>query len=138
MDFKPHCQLEYGEYVQTHEQHDNSLASRTVGAPALHPTGNAQGGWYFISLSTGRHLNRNKWTRLPMPADVVDRVHVLARRNPLVPVGLVFGNQDGVANPLDDDDEGDDSSYNPNDDESDSSTATPMMTISWMMTIRQM
>jgi hypothetical protein len=58
-----------------------------------------------------------------MPTEVIDRVHVLARRNPLVPVGLVFGNRDGVPDPLDndDEDEDDDLTYDPHDDESDNS-----------------
>jgi hypothetical protein len=52
IDFHRHCQYEFGEYVQTHEAHDNSMGSQTVGAIALRPTGNAQGGYYFFSLST--------------------------------------------------------------------------------------
>jgi hypothetical protein len=39
-----HCKLESGTYVQTHEEHDNSMAARTTGAIALRPTGNQQGG----------------------------------------------------------------------------------------------
>ena len=34
-----------------------------------------------MSLTTGRLLNRNHWTSLPMPAKVIDRVHALARRS---------------------------------------------------------
>jgi hypothetical protein len=75
-----HCQLEFGTYVQVHEETDNSLTSRTTGAIALRPTGNAQGGFYFYSLTSGRRLDRNRWTTLPLPADVIDRVHFLARR----------------------------------------------------------
>eukprot|EP00978_Attheya_sp_CCMP212_P001005 scaffold2069_cov43-Attheya_sp.AAC.3 len=33
-----HCQLEFGTYVQTHEDHDNSMATRTTGALALRQT----------------------------------------------------------------------------------------------------
>jgi hypothetical protein len=40
VDFHRHCKYEFGEYVQTHENHDNSMGSRTVGALALRPTGN--------------------------------------------------------------------------------------------------
>jgi hypothetical protein len=36
------------------------MATRTTGANALRPTGNAQGGYYFYSLDTGRGLNRNR------------------------------------------------------------------------------
>jgi hypothetical protein len=70
LDYARHCKFEFGEYVQTHEQHDNSMTPRTIGALALHPTGNAQGTWYFLSLSTGRRLKRNHATKLPMPHEV--------------------------------------------------------------------
>jgi hypothetical protein len=53
MDYNRHCKYQFGQYVQTHEQHDNSMAPRTIGALALYPTGNAQGNFYFFSLSSG-------------------------------------------------------------------------------------
>ena len=119
IDYAKHCKLEFGTYVQTHEEHDNSMAERTTGAIALRPTGNAQGGYYFFSLTTGRVLNRNRWTALPMPAEVIDQVHVLARRNN-VTNGLFF--TDRVGNPIvadDEDDDDDDSSYAPSEAEDD-------------------
>ena len=76
--YDKHCRLEFGTYVQTHEKHDNSLEPRTSGAIALRPSGNEQGGHYFISLHTGKRILRNNWTVLPMPNDVVDAVHRLA------------------------------------------------------------
>ena len=72
LDFKQHCHFQFGEYVQTHEEHDNSMSPRKVGALALRPTGNAQGSFYFMSLSTGLVLNRLRGTALPMPDDVID------------------------------------------------------------------
>ena len=80
VDSNKHCRVEFGAYVQTHEEHNNSMATRTTGAIALRPTGNAQGGYYFMSLSTGKRLSRSRWTPLPMPQEVIDRVHALARR----------------------------------------------------------
>jgi hypothetical protein len=59
LDYTKHCQLEFGAYVQTHEEHHNSKATRTTGAIALRPIGNEQGGYYFVSFTTGRVLNRN-------------------------------------------------------------------------------
>jgi hypothetical protein len=57
------------------------MAPRTIGALAMRPpTGNAQGNYYFFSLSTGRIINRAYATQLPMPDDVIERVHSLARR----------------------------------------------------------
>jgi hypothetical protein len=79
--YNKHCQLEFGSYVQVHEEHDNAVVTRTTGGIALRPTGNAQGGYYFLSLSSGRRLTRNNWTELPMPQEVIDRVHVLACRS---------------------------------------------------------
>jgi hypothetical protein len=53
VDYNRHCQIEYGKYVQTHEKHDNSMVTRAMGALALRPAGNQQGGYYFYSLSSG-------------------------------------------------------------------------------------
>jgi hypothetical protein len=78
VDYNKHCQLEFGTYVQTHEQHDNGMGSRTTGSLALRPTGNAQGGHHFMSLTSGRRLARNNWTPLPMPQDVIERVRDMA------------------------------------------------------------
>jgi hypothetical protein len=80
VDINAHCKIEFGEYVQTHEEHDNSMNTRTVGAIATRPTGNTQGGYYFIRLDTGCRINRKDWTSLSMPAAVIDQVHRLARR----------------------------------------------------------
>ena len=106
LDFKRHCCFQFGEYVQTHEEHDNSMSPRTVGALALHPTGNAQGGFRFMSLSTGRVLNRLCTTALPMPDNVVDQVHQMAQQQKATP-GLLFG--DCNMNSLNDQDIGESS-----------------------------
>ena len=79
LDFKRHCRFQFGEYVQTHEEHNNSMSPRTVGALELRQTGNAQGSFYFMSLSTGRVLNRLCGTALPMPDNVIDRAHQMAQ-----------------------------------------------------------
>ena len=79
VDYNKHCQLGFGSYAQVNEEHDNSMQTRTTGAISLRPTGNEQGGHYFMSLTTGRRLNRNHWTPLSMRQDVIDRVHTLAR-----------------------------------------------------------
>jgi hypothetical protein len=124
VDFNRHCKYEFGQYVQTHEQHDNSMTPRTIGALAMRPTGNAQGNYYFFSLSTGRIINRVHATKLPMPDDVIERVHSLARRQKANP-GLVFldRNQapDAAIDEHDvDDEDDDDSDYVPEGDDADS------------------
>ena len=84
------------------------MMSRTVGALALRPTGNAQGGFYFLSLSTGQVLNRLRATALPMPDNVVDQVHRMARQQKANP-GLLFRNRGmGTGNNEDMDDSSDD------------------------------
>ena len=92
------------------------MAARTIGAIALRPTGNAQGGYFFFSLTTGRVLNRGRWTSLPMPNEVIDRVHRMARQEH-GNNGLNF--EDRNHNPLvDPDDDGDDdSTYHPEGDD---------------------
>ena len=104
LDYGKHCKIEFGAYVQTHEAHDNSMATQTTGAIALRPTGNDQGGHYFYSLTTGRVLNRNHWTELPMPAKVIAQVHQMARQAPGVPA-ITFANRAGVDIDNDDDDD---------------------------------
>jgi hypothetical protein len=74
--------------VQTHEEYDNSTATRTTGAIALRPTGNQQDGYYFYSLTTGRHINHNRWTLLQMPNDVIDHVRNLGAK--LLPMLAYF------------------------------------------------
>jgi hypothetical protein len=114
--YRTHCRVEFGQYVQTHEKHNSSMVTRTVGALALRPTDNAQGGYYFYSLATGRRLNWTHWTELPMPDSVHDRVHALAQRV-RADKGLTSTGGDG--NDLDlrypEDDGDNDSDYDPDD-----------------------
>ena len=58
MNYNRHCRLEFSEYVQTREEHDNSLNPHTIGALALCPTGNVQGDYFFLSLTTGKVINQ--------------------------------------------------------------------------------
>jgi len=89
IDYNKHIRAEFGEYVQVHEEHDNSMNTRTTGAIATKPTGNVQGGHWFYSLTTGRMLDRQRWTPLPMPAEVIERITALAKNGP---VGMDFTN----------------------------------------------
>ena len=57
LNYNSHCKLEFGEYVQTHEEHSNDMTKRTLGAIATRPSNDA-GSYYFISLKTGRRINR--------------------------------------------------------------------------------
>lgn len=95
LDAHKHCVLPFGAYVQTHEQHDNTMQTRTIGAIALRPTGNAQGGHFFFSLQTGKRINRNRWTEIPIPADVITRVNSMAGSR--AHSRLTFGNRKNEA-----------------------------------------
>ena len=108
VDYKRHCRFQFGEYAQTHEEHNNSMNPRTVGAIALRPVGNGQGSFYFMSITTGRVLNRLHATALPMPDEVIDKIHRMARQQKTNP-GLVFADRN--LNPDDYDDDEDDESY---------------------------
>jgi hypothetical protein len=118
IDYQTHCRVEFGQYVQTHEKHNNSMVTQTVGALALRSTDNAQGGYYFYSLATGRRLNWTHWTELPLPDSIRDRVHALAQRA-RADQGLTFTGGDG--NDLDlrypEDDTSKHSDYDPDDDD---------------------
>ena len=66
-------------YMQTHKYHDNSMSACSTGAIALRPTGSQQGVYFFFSLTTGRILDRNNWTSLPMSNDIISRVEHMSR-----------------------------------------------------------
>ncbi|KAI2510045.1 Reverse transcriptase (RNA-dependent DNA polymerase) [Fragilaria crotonensis] len=75
-----HMRIEFGTYVQLFEDNtpSNTLKSRSVGAIALSPTGNAQGDYFFMSLATGKKLSRASWTALPMTDAAIARVEAIA------------------------------------------------------------
>jgi len=54
--------LEFGSYVQVFEDNDpsNTTTSRNTGAILMNPTGNAQGDYHFMSLTTGKRLSRRQ------------------------------------------------------------------------------
>ena len=88
------------------------MAPRTIAALALRPTGNKQGGWFYLSLSTGRKMNRLHVTKLPMPDHVIERIHRMARRNKS---GIEFRDQHNNVIPDDDYNSDNDSDYSPSD-----------------------
>ena len=116
VDYKCHCCFQFGEYTQTHEEHNNSINPRTVGALALRPVWNERGSFYFLSIATGRVLNRLHATALPMPGDVIDKLHRMARQQKNNP-GLVFADRN--LNPDEYDEDEDDESYHDDDSTSD-------------------
>ena len=76
LNLNKHFQVMFGEYAQTYEGTDNTMEPRCVGAIALGPNGNAQGGVNFFSLYSGQLFDRrrNNYNLLPMPAEAITRV----------------------------------------------------------------
>ena len=92
---------------------------RTVSALALRPVRNGQGSFYFLSVTTGRVLNRLHATTLPMLDDIIDKIHRMAwqqKNNP----GLIIADRDLSPDEWDeDDDDEDDETYHNDDDDDD-------------------
>jgi hypothetical protein len=92
------CAMGFGRYCQIHEEDKpcNGMVARTQGALLLGPSGNAQGGHKFFTLTTGKVVIRWAWTELPTSVAVIERVHLLAKGMPALPVftdcaGCVIG-----------------------------------------------
>jgi hypothetical protein len=83
--------IEFGSYAQVFEANDptNTMRTHNTGAIALYPNDGEGGGYTFMSLVTGKELNRSVWTPLPMPEHVVRRVEAmgLAQGQPLMVLG---------------------------------------------------
>jgi hypothetical protein len=58
LDAKLHCRAPFGSYCETHEDPyiTNKLDPRTKWAICMGPTGNLQGSYKFLSLSTGKKV----------------------------------------------------------------------------------
>ena len=55
---------------------------RTLGAVCLGPTHNEQGGFKFMSLTTGAAITRYGWYPIPMPLSVIARVNRIGKDQP--------------------------------------------------------
>lgn len=87
IDTTKYCIVPFGAYLQGHEQHCNSLITRTLRAVALQLSRSAEGGPYLLNLQIGKRINRNNWTELPMPVNILQRRHRLTEsKSPSRPV----------------------------------------------------
>eukprot|EP00957_Ditylum_brightwellii_P092266 7024599-Ditylum_brightwellii.AAC.1 len=50
------------------------MNGRTIGAIALGPSFNLQGGYKFINISTGKLIYHRDYTELPMPDNIINKV----------------------------------------------------------------
>ncbi len=97
------CAMGFGRYCQIHEEDQpcNGIVARTQGAISLGPSGNAQGGHKFFTLTTGKVVIRWAWKKLPTSAAVIERVHLLAKGMQALPIftdhaGCVIGDVEDV------------------------------------------
>ena len=58
--------MPFGTYVEAHDDPmvTNDSKPRTTPEIALGPTGNAQGTYKFLSLTTGQKIKRREWTKM--------------------------------------------------------------------------
>jgi hypothetical protein len=94
LEVKYHCIAPFGCYCEVHEDNapTNSMQSRGLPAICLGPTGNKQGTYSFLNLSTGLVINRRRFVELPAPDSVIQRVNSLAD-NSGVSSTLVFADR---------------------------------------------
>jgi hypothetical protein len=98
------CPMGFGRYCQIHEEDQprNGMVQRTQGAILLGPSGNAQGGHKFFTLTTGKkEVTRWIWTELPTSVAVIERVALLAKGMPALSIftdfaGRVIGDVEDV------------------------------------------
>jgi hypothetical protein len=86
LDFKKRLSLQIGQYCQVHEEDtpQNSQVARTKGAISLGPSGNLQGGFKFMDLTSGKKIVRRSWDVIPMPNVVINRVNDLGKDQPSI------------------------------------------------------
>ena len=103
LSFDKHAMLEIGSFVQTHEEHSNGMEPRTMGAICLGPTGNAQGGHWFLSPTSRSHIICHCWTPLPMPQEVVHHSTQIGHAQGM-PSRITYANRRGdeISNRLED------------------------------------
>ena len=91
-----------------------------MGAICLGPTGNAQGGHWFFSLTSGYCIACHHWTALPMPQEVILCMSQIGRAQGM-PSHITYANRcvDEISNRLEDffDDDDDDGSSSESDDD---------------------
>jgi hypothetical protein len=84
LDYKTHLSLQLGQYCQVHEEDTprNSQLPQTQGAICLGPSGNIQGGFKFMSMTSSKKIVQRSWDKIPMPQTVIDQVNHLGKDQP--------------------------------------------------------
>ena len=76
---KKHLGLHIGQYFQVNEEDTpcNSNQPRTKCAIFMGPSGNIQGGFMFMNLSTMKKITKRYWDIIPIPNTIIYRVNLL-------------------------------------------------------------
>ena len=110
VNFKRDVTIGFGDYAQVHEVSNigtntrNNMEPRTVGGIALLQRMNLQGTVKFYSLQSHKYINRDHWTPLPMPNEVIEHMNKLADRSkrgsvPLDPAFTLGEDNSSIDNP---------------------------------------
>ena len=74
LDWKKDCHIKFGQYYQVKEypHHLNDVnTKRITGAVAPNSKNNDQGGYFFMSLTTGNIILRHAWQEVPILSYVI-------------------------------------------------------------------
>ena len=118
MDYNDVKDLEFGDYVQAYHNKGvtNTNNPRSVGAIALHASGNLQKGWYFMSLLTGERIHVYQWRELPISANVLTQVNqiTLEEGQPVIATNFKYEWKPGtlIGDDVDDEDKNDENDDN--------------------------
>ncbi len=76
LDAKLHCESPFGAYCEVHTDPDvtNTTDPRMRWGICLGPTGNIQGSYKFMLLSTRKKIKRRKFTEMPITESVIKQV----------------------------------------------------------------
>ena len=106
LDAKMHCKVPFGAYCEVHVNPDitNTMEPRTRWEICLGPTGNMQGSYKFLSLSTGKKVTRRKFTEMPMTDGVIRMLDSFGKKEQCKN-GLSLKNRKGDEYTFDNEDE---------------------------------
>jgi hypothetical protein len=92
LDYKHHCRAPFGAYCEVHEdntQVTNSMITHGTPSICLGTTGNIQGLYNILSLSSGLVIKRRRFDKLPAWDSVIKQAAALAKNNGASP-NLIF------------------------------------------------
>ncbi len=106
LDAKMHCKVPFGAYCEVHVNPviTNTMEPRTRWGICLRPTGNMQGSYKFLSLSTRNKVTQRKFTEMPMTDSVIRMVDSLGKKEQCKN-GVSFKNRKGEEYTFDNEDE---------------------------------